>query len=75
MTRILWIVGLSVALLVNTGFVVICCTGLVTRGRLNLMGWLVLVFSVYLVWLMYGWLRSAIKYGDPTKSLNPKVTS
>jgi len=39
------------------------------------MGWFVLVLSIYLVWLIYGWLRSAIKYGDPTKSLNPEVTS
>jgi len=75
MTRILWIVGLSIALLVNTGFVVVCCTGLVTRRHLNSMGWFVLVLSIYLVWLIYGWLRSAIKYGDPTKSLNPEVTS
>jgi uncharacterized membrane protein len=65
MTRILWIIGLSIALLVNTGVVVICCIGLVTHGHLNPMGWFSLIVSVCLVWLIYGWLRSAIKYGDP----------
>jgi hypothetical protein len=68
MTRILWIIGLCIALFVNTGFVVACCIGLVTRGHLNPLGWFMLVFNVCLAWLIYGWLRSAIKYGDPTKT-------
>jgi hypothetical protein len=68
MTRILWITGLCIAFFVNTGLVVICCIGFVKRGHLNPKGWFMLVIGVYLVWLIYGWLRSAIKYGDPTKS-------
>ena len=73
MTRIFWIVGLSIALVVNAGFVAICCTGLVTRWHLNLMGWLMLLLSAYLVRLIYGWLRSAIKYGDPTRDTNASL--
>ena len=68
MTRAFWIVGLSVALIVNTGFVAVCCAALATRGHLNHMGWIVLCISIYLVWQIVGWLRSAIKYGDPTRT-------
>ena len=34
-----------------------------------------LVLSVCLVWLIYGWLSSAIKYGDPTRNSNPETHS
>ena len=74
MTRILWIIGLSIALLVSSGSVIICLIALVTHRHLNLKGWTVLVGFTYCVRLIYGWLRSAIKYGDPTKSLSPKAT-
>ena len=67
MIRTFWIVGLSIALLVNSGIVAVCGSALATRRHLNLMGWFMLFFSIYLVWLIIGWLRSAIKYGDPTK--------
>ncbi len=69
MTRILWIIGLSIALLVNTGLVVICLVALVTRGHLNPKGWAMLVIGAYTVKHIFGWLRSAIKYDDPTKDL------
>ena len=74
MSRAFWIVGLSVALLVNSGFVVICFAALATRRHLNLMGWFVLALSIYLVWHIVGWLRSAIRYGDPTKATEPRPT-
>jgi hypothetical protein len=74
MTRILWIIGLSIALLVSSGSIIICLVALVTHRHLNLKGWTVLVGCTYGVRLIYGWLRSAIRYGDPTKSAAPNAT-
>jgi hypothetical protein len=75
MTRILWIVGLSIALFVFSGFVVVCLIALVTHRHLNPKGWAMLVIGAYTVKFIFGWLRSAIKYGDPTKAANPAPTS
>jgi hypothetical protein len=74
MTRVLWIVGLCIALVVISALVVICLIGLVTHRHLNLEGWGMLILGAYTLRLIFGWLRSAIKYGDPTKSLSPKAT-
>jgi hypothetical protein len=70
MTRLFWIVGLGIALVVISGLVLICLIGLVTHRRLNLEGWAMLVLGSYAVKLIFGWLRSAIKYGDPTRGMN-----
>ena len=75
MTRILWIVGLSIALFVFSGLVIVCLVALVTHRHLNIKGGTMLVVNAYIVKLVFDWLRSAIKYGDPTKGLSPKVTS
>ncbi len=70
MTRIFWIVGLCIALVVISALVVICLISLVTHRHLNLEGWGMLIFGAYALRLIFGWLRSAIKNGDPTKSTN-----
>lgn len=69
MTRIFWIVGLSIALLMFGGMTVLCVIALITHRHLNIKGWTMLVFGGYTAWLMFRCLRSAILYGDPTKSL------
>ncbi len=74
MTRIFWIVGLCIALVVISALVVICLIGLVTHRHLNLEGWGMLILGAYTLKLIFGWLRSAIKYGDPTKGVNHQVT-
>jgi hypothetical protein len=33
-----------------------------------------LILGAYTLKLIFGWLRSAIKYGDPTKGVNHQVT-
>ena len=75
MTRVLWIVGLSIAFFVFSGFVSICLFALVTHRHLNLTGWAMLLIGAYTVKLIFGCLRSAIKYGDPTKPLKPRHDS
>ena len=74
MTRILWIVGLSIALLVFSGTVILCLVALATHKHLNSKGWTVLVCDAFLLRLILGWLRSAIKYGDPTKTASSALT-
>jgi hypothetical protein len=68
MTRILWIIGLSIALLVLSGFVVICLVALITYRHLNFKGWTMLVCGAFAVRFIFTGLRSAIRYGDPTKT-------
>jgi hypothetical protein len=70
MTRVLWIIGLSIALLMFAGSVVICLIALVTHRHLNLTGWTMLTVGVYAVKAVYSWLRSAILYGDPIKTMS-----
>jgi hypothetical protein len=67
MIRIFWIIGLSVALLVFSGFVVICLFALITHRHLNSKGWMMLVSNAIAVRFIFAGLRSAIRYGDPTK--------
>jgi hypothetical protein len=68
MARILWIIGLSITLLMSSGSVVICLVALVTHRHLNLTGWMMLVAGAIAAKAAYAWLRSAILYGDPTKT-------
>ncbi|MGC9223668.1 MAG: hypothetical protein ACP5E2_07065 [Terracidiphilus sp.] len=66
MIRSLWIVGLSIALIVFSGFVTLCLVALVSHRHLNLTGWTMLVFGVIGLRSIFTGLRSAIRFGDPT---------
>lgn len=60
MTRILWIVGLTIALVVWGAIVVVCVIGLVTRHHLNGKGWIMLCGGAYIFWITLQYLRSKI---------------
>lgn len=70
MTRILWIVGLSIALFMFAAYTILCVAALIIHKHLNLTGWTMLVVSAYAAWFMFGRLRCAVVYGDPTKDMN-----
>jgi hypothetical protein len=67
MIRRLWIVGLSVAVVVYSGFVVVCLFAFVTQRHLNLRGWTILLLSAYAGYFAFGRLRVVLKHGDPTR--------
>jgi hypothetical protein len=69
MIRIFWIIGLSIALLVFSGFVVLCLFALITHRHLNFRGWGMLIFGAFAVRFVFEGLRSAIRYGDPTRKV------
>jgi hypothetical protein len=66
----LWMVGLSVALFVFAAFSILCVAALVIHRHLNPTGWTMLVSSASAAWFMFGRLRCAVVYGDPTKDMN-----
>lgn len=70
MTRTLWIIGLSIALLVLSGFVIISLVALITHRHLNFKGWGLLIFGAFAVRFVFDGLRSTIRYGDPTRTTN-----
>ena len=63
MARILWIVGLTIALVQFGGFTALCVFGLVTRHHLNSNGWLMLAGSAYIFWITLKYLRVKIAEG------------
>ncbi len=69
MTRVLWIIGFSITVLMLAMLAVACMAALITRKHLNLTGWAMLITSSSTIWFMYGRLRAAIRYGDPTRDL------
>jgi hypothetical protein len=72
MIRIFWIIGLSIALLVFSGFVITCLFALITHRHLNFTGWIMLIGNAIGVKFIFAGLRSAIRYGDPTKDVRPQ---
>ena len=70
MARVFWIVGLSITLVMFVGSVIVCVIALVSHRHLNLTGWTMLLVGIYAVKFIFERLRSAIKYGDPTKGLS-----
>jgi hypothetical protein len=52
-----------------SGFALVGVIALVTHKHLNLTGWTMLVLSGYGAYFMFGRMRAAIKYGDPTKGM------
>jgi hypothetical protein len=75
MTRIFWIIGLSIALLVFSGIVIICLVAFITHRHLNFTGWTMLVFNAIGVRFIFAGLRSAIRYGDPTREVRDQSTT
>jgi hypothetical protein len=73
MTRRLWIVGLSIAVVVYSGFVIVCLVALITHRHLNLRGWTILLLGAYAGYFAFGRLRAVLKYGDPTQDSSPKT--
>ena len=69
MKRAFWIVGLSVALLMFTGFVTLSVVAFVIHKHLNLTGWTTLLINAYAAWFVFGRLRSTIQHGDPTRGM------
>jgi hypothetical protein len=50
--KTLWMTGLSIALLVFGGLFVLCCIDLVQYRRLNLRGYVFLISSGYITWMV-----------------------
>jgi hypothetical protein len=69
MARVFWIVGLSITLVMFVGGVIVCVIALVTHRHLNMTGWTILLVGIYAAKFIFERLRSAIKFGDPTKDL------
>jgi hypothetical protein len=67
MPRWLWIVGLSIAVVVYSGFVIVCLVALITHRHLDLRGWTILLLGAYAGYFAFGRLRVVLKHGDPTK--------
>jgi len=70
MTRSFWIVGLSITVLMFTGLAIICIAALITRRHLSATGWTMFLLSMSSVYFMFGRLRAAIRFGDPTKGMD-----
>jgi hypothetical protein len=70
MTRIFWIVGLSITVLMFSLMAIICLAGLIMRRHLSLNAWTMLILSISSAYFVFGRLRAAIRHGDPTKGLD-----
>jgi hypothetical protein len=69
MTRILWIIGLSIALLMFVAFAILSGIALIFRNHYSIKAWAVLLSMGYGARFLYTCLRSAIRYGDPTANM------
>jgi hypothetical protein len=69
MARTFWIIGLGFACFMLSVFALVCVIALITHKHLNLTGWTTLVIGSYGAYFMFGRMRAAIRYGDPTKDM------
>ena len=69
-TRIFWIAGFSITVLMFAGMTLLCVIALFEKHHLNGTGWTMFVCSLCSTWFMFGRLRAAIRFGDPTAGLN-----
>jgi hypothetical protein len=60
MTRIFWIVGLSIALLFYGAWIVVIVTTGITHRHLNHKGVVMLISDAYIVWITYHYLRQKL---------------
>lgn len=69
MTRVFWIIGLSITVLMFGLFAVLSLTALVTHRFMSLGAWTMFLIFSSSAYFMFGRLRAALRYGDPTKGL------
>jgi hypothetical protein len=67
MTRALWIIGFSITVFMFGLFAVLSLVALVTHRFLSLAAWATLITFGSSAYFIFGRLRAAIRYGDPTK--------
>jgi hypothetical protein len=60
MARVLWIVGLTIALFVFSAITIGIVYALFTRHHLNVKGWIMLATNGYIVWITFWYLRQKI---------------
>ena len=65
----LWIIGLSVALLVFGGFAVMCIAGLILRHHLSATGIIALLSNGFISWMVVDYL--ILKIREPRKAQLP----
>ncbi len=65
MTKVLWIVGLSIALLMFGGFTIMCIVALITRHHLNFTGIVILLSNGFISWMVLDYLL--LKIREPRK--------
>lgn len=70
MTRILWIIGFSITVLMFGLFAALSLAALATRRFLNLGTWASFITFSSSTYFMLGRLHAAMRYGDPTKDLD-----
>ena len=70
MARVFWIIGFSITVLMFGLFTVASLAALVNRRFQSLAAWTALITFSSTAYFMFGRLRAAIRYGDPTKDLN-----
>ena len=61
MTRILWIIGLSLSLVVFGGVTAMCLVGLITRHHLNFTGTVILLSNGFVSWRILEYLLLKIR--------------
>ena len=55
----------------SCGATLLCLAALAVKRHLNMTGWTVLILGAYSVWFIFRCLLSAIRYGDPTRHIEP----
>jgi hypothetical protein len=63
MTRVLWIALLLAALIIFTGFTILCVVAWITHKHLNSTGLTMLIANGYAAWFIFGILRTEIRKG------------
>jgi hypothetical protein len=59
--RVLWIIGLSIALIVFGGYTTVCVIALISRGHLNSKGALSLLANGYVTWIVFRYLSEKVR--------------
>lgn len=70
MARVFWIIGLSITVLMFGLFFVLSLAALVRHRFLSLAAWAALIGFGSSAYFIFGRLRAAIRYGDPTQDLD-----
>lgn len=68
MTRILWIIGLSVALFVFGGWTIAILIAGITHRHLNTRGLVMLWGNGYIAWITFQYLREKIREPKPKRT-------